>query len=106
MPAKQLAFAEEARRSLKTGVDVMANAVKTTLGPKGRNVALDKKFGAPTICLATAHPAKFPEAIERAIGRDVARHPILDELKNKPTRSVTLPASEDAVREYIRKNAR
>ena len=49
MPAKQLAFAEEARRSLKTGVDVMANAVKTTLGPKGRNVALDKKFGAPTI---------------------------------------------------------
>src|SRR5574337_976210 len=49
MPAKQLAFAEEARRHLKIGVDVMANAVKTTLGPKGRNVALDKKFGAPTI---------------------------------------------------------
>src|SRR5512135_3271590 len=49
MPAKQLAFAEEARRSLKTGVDAMANAVKTTLGPKGRNVALDKKFGAPTV---------------------------------------------------------
>ena len=49
MPAKQIAFAEEARRHLKTGVDVMANAVKTTLGPKGRNVALDKKFGAPTV---------------------------------------------------------
>ncbi len=49
MPAKQLAFAEEARRSLKIGVDTMANAVKTTLGPKGRNVALDKKFGAPTV---------------------------------------------------------
>ncbi len=49
MPAKQLAFSEEARRSLKAGVDAMANAVKTTLGPKGRNVALDKKFGAPTI---------------------------------------------------------
>ncbi len=49
MPAKQLAFSEEARRHLKAGVDVMANAVKTTLGPKGRNVALDKKFGAPTI---------------------------------------------------------
>src|SRR5512143_2600211 len=49
MPAKQLAFAEEARRHLKIGVDAMANAVKTTLGPKGRNVALDKKFGAPTI---------------------------------------------------------
>ncbi|MCX7840112.1 MAG: chaperonin GroEL [Anaerolineae bacterium] len=49
MPAKQLAFAEEARRRLKIGVDTMANAVKTTLGPKGRNVALDKKFGAPTV---------------------------------------------------------
>ena len=49
MPAKQLAFAEEARRHLKFGVDAIANAVKTTLGPKGRNVALDKKFGAPTV---------------------------------------------------------
>jgi chaperonin GroEL len=47
--AKQLVFADEARRSLKIGVDVLANAVKTTLGPKGRNVALDKKWGAPTI---------------------------------------------------------
>ncbi len=47
--AKQLVFAEDARRHLKTGVDTLANAVKTTLGPKGRNVALDKKFGAPTI---------------------------------------------------------
>src|SRR5512142_146194 len=47
--AKQLVFSEEARRSLKKGVDVVAEAVKTTLGPKGRNVALDKKFGAPTV---------------------------------------------------------
>ncbi len=46
---KQIAFAEDARRHLKTGVDTLANAVKTTLGPKGRNVALDKKYGAPTI---------------------------------------------------------
>ncbi|HIC94217.1 MAG TPA: chaperonin GroEL, partial [Anaerolineae bacterium] len=49
MPAKQLVFSEEARRHLKVGIDTMANAVKTTLGPKGRNVALDKKWGAPTI---------------------------------------------------------
>src|SRR5512143_458222 len=49
MPAKQLAFSDEARHHLKIGVDTMANAVKTTLGPKGRNVALDKKYGAPTI---------------------------------------------------------
>jgi chaperonin GroEL len=47
--AKQLAFKEDARRRLKVGVDILAEAVKTTLGPKGRNVALDKKWGAPTI---------------------------------------------------------
>ena len=47
--AKQLIFSEEARRDLKTGVDILADAVKVTLGPKGRNVALDKKWGAPTI---------------------------------------------------------
>ncbi|MCD6552468.1 MAG: chaperonin GroEL, partial [Anaerolineae bacterium] len=47
--AKQLIFSEEARRSLKRGIDIMSNAAGTTLGPKGRNVALDKKWGAPTI---------------------------------------------------------
>lgn len=46
---KQLVFSEEARRSLKRGIDILAKAVITTLGPKGRNVALDKKWGAPTI---------------------------------------------------------
>ncbi|MBN1967613.1 MAG: chaperonin GroEL [Anaerolineae bacterium] len=46
---KQLVFREEARRGLKAGVDKLADAVVTTLGPKGRNVALDKKFGAPTV---------------------------------------------------------
>jgi chaperonin GroEL len=47
--AKVLEFNTAARQSLKEGVDVLANAVKTTLGPKGRNVALDKKYGAPTV---------------------------------------------------------
>ena len=47
--AKILEFNEAARKSLKEGVDTLANAVKTTMGPKGRNVALDKKFGAPTV---------------------------------------------------------
>ena len=47
--AKILEFNTEARQSLKEGVDTLANAVKTTLGPKGRNVALDKKYGAPTV---------------------------------------------------------
>ena len=49
MAAKQLAFDESARNQIKGGVDALANAVKVTLGPKGRNVVLDKKFGAPTI---------------------------------------------------------
>jgi len=47
--AKQLVFDESARRSLKKGVDRLADAVKVTIGPKGRNVVLDKKYGAPTI---------------------------------------------------------
>jgi len=47
--AKQIEFSEPARQSLMAGVDKLANAVKVTLGPKGRNVVLDKKFGAPTV---------------------------------------------------------
>lgn len=47
--AKQILFNEEARRSLERGVNALADAVKVTLGPKGRNVVLEKKFGAPTI---------------------------------------------------------
>ncbi|MCB0129644.1 MAG: chaperonin GroEL, partial [Caldilineaceae bacterium] len=47
--AKQIVFEDEARKHLKAGVDALANAVKTTLGPKGRNVALDKKWGSPTV---------------------------------------------------------
>ncbi len=49
MPAKQLLYDEEARRAIRRGVDKLSNAVKATLGPKGRNVVLDKKWGAPTI---------------------------------------------------------
>jgi len=46
---KQLVFDQDARSSLKAGIDILAKAVMTTLGPKGRNVAIDKKWGAPTI---------------------------------------------------------
>src|SRR5437899_9362183 len=49
MPAKDLIFDAEARRQLKTGIDALANAVRVTLGPRGRNVAIDKKWGAPTV---------------------------------------------------------
>ncbi len=49
MPAKQLVFSEEARRHLKIGIDTLAQAVKTTLGPKGRNVAVERKFSPPIV---------------------------------------------------------
>ena len=47
--AKQIIYGEEARKALQAGIDQLANTVKITLGPKGRNVVLDKKFGAPLI---------------------------------------------------------
>ena len=49
MAKKQISFSDEARRAIQRGVDQLANAVKVTLGPKGRNVVIDKKFGSPTI---------------------------------------------------------
>ena len=49
MAAKQIIFGEEARMKLRKGIDIIAESVATTLGPKGRNVALDRKFGSPTI---------------------------------------------------------
>ncbi|HID11088.1 MAG TPA: chaperonin GroEL, partial [Candidatus Latescibacteria bacterium] len=49
MAAKQLKFDIDAREAIRTGVDKLADAVKVTLGPKGHNVILDKKFGSPTV---------------------------------------------------------
>ena len=67
MAAKQLVFGDEARRKLKNGVDIVANAVSTTLGPKGRNVALDRKFGSPTIThdgVTVAKEIELPDPFE------------------------------------------
>jgi chaperonin GroEL len=64
---KQISFNEDARRHLKKGVDTLANAVKTTLGPKGRNVALDKKWGAPTVThdgVTVAKEIELPDPFE------------------------------------------
>src|SRR5687767_2727056 len=64
MPAKDLSFDQEARRSLKIGVDALANAVKVTLGPRGRNVAIDKKWGPPTVThdgVTVAKEIELPE---------------------------------------------
>jgi chaperonin GroEL len=64
---KQLAFDADARRKLKQGVDTLAEAVKTTLGPKGRNVAIDKKYGAPTVShdgVTVAKEIELPDPFE------------------------------------------
>lgn len=53
--AKQIIYSDDARQALLKGVNTLANAVKVTLGPKGRNVVLDKGFGAPTIKIGRAH---------------------------------------------------
>src|SRR6266446_312921 len=65
--AKQILYSEEARTKLKAGVDKLANAVVTTLGPKGRNVALDKKWGAPSIIhdgVTVAKEIELPDPFE------------------------------------------
>ncbi len=62
--AKQLVFSEEARGAIKRGVDSLAEAVKVTLGPKGRNVVIDKSFGAPTITKDGVTVAKEIELVE------------------------------------------
>ncbi len=62
---------------------------------------LGVKDDAPLICLSTAHPAKFPGAIKKATGQDLARHPAIDALADLPTRCVELPNDTEAVREFI-----
>jgi threonine synthase len=57
--------------------------------------------GSPIVCVSTAHPAKFPEAIERAVGEDIAHHPDIDALMELPTRCTVLPDDREAVREFI-----
>ncbi len=65
--AKQISFSEDARGRLKVGIDILARAVTTTLGPKGRNVALDKKWGAPTVThdgVTVAKEIELPDPFE------------------------------------------
>src|SRR5215212_1040556 len=64
MPAKDLIFEESARRQLKSGIDALAQAVRVTLGPRGRNVAIDKKWGPPTVThdgVTVAKEIELPE---------------------------------------------
>ncbi|HPA02736.1 MAG TPA: TCP-1/cpn60 chaperonin family protein, partial [Chiayiivirga sp.] len=65
MAAKDIRFGEDARSRMVRGVNVLANAVKATLGPKGRNVVLDKSFGAPTITKDGVSVAKEIELADK-----------------------------------------
>ena len=65
--AKQIVYGEEARKALKTGIDQLADTVKITLGPKGRNVVLAKKFGSPVITndgVSIAKEVELPDPFE------------------------------------------
>ena len=67
MPPKKLSYSEDARKSLRTGIDTLADSVKVTLGPKGRNVVLDKSFGPPQVCsdgVTIAKEIELPDSFE------------------------------------------
>ena len=67
MPPKKLTYAEDARKSLRTGIDTLAESVKVTLGPKGRNVVIDKSFGPPQVCsdgVTIAKEIELPDSFE------------------------------------------
>ena len=67
MPAKKMVYSEEARKTLRAGIDTLAESVKVTLGPRGRNVVLDKKFGPPLVCsdgVTIAKEIELPDAFE------------------------------------------
>ena len=67
MPAKKLAYSEDARKALRSGIDILADSVKVTLGPKGRNVVLDKSFGPPQVCsdgVTIAKEIELPDNFE------------------------------------------
>ena len=72
--AKQVIFGDEARQRMLNGVNILANAVKTTLGPKGRNVVLDKAFGAPTVTkdgVSVAKEIELEDKLENDNGRRI-----------------------------------
>ena len=75
---KQLVFSEEARAHLRKGIDTLASAVKVTLGPQGRNVVLDKKFGPPQVCsdgVTIAKEIELPDPLENMgvqLGKEAA----------------------------------
>ena len=97
----EAATSAEMRRTLDETGEVADPHTAVALSALRRNPA-----GGPTVVLATAHPAKFPDAIEDATDQDLAHHPALDALKNAPTRCETIENSAEAVKTYLAARAR
>ena len=79
MAAKQVNFGDEARAKLVEGVNILANAVKVTLGPKGRNVVLERSFGAPTVTkdgVSVAKEVELKDSWSRKLLRAPATTPV------------------------------
>ena len=103
--AKTIAFNEEARRSMERGLNLLADTVKVTLGPKGRNVVLDKKWGAPTITndgVSIAKEIELEEPYER-IGAELVKEVAkkTDDVAGDGTTTATVLA-QALVREGLR----
>src|SRR4026208_887873 len=102
---KLIAFNEEARRGLERGMNTLADAVKVTLGPKGRNVVLEKKWGAPTITndgVSIAKEIELEEPVERIgaeLGKEVAKK--TDDVAGDGTTTATVLA-QAIVKEGLR----
>jgi len=95
MAAKYLEFSTEARARLKRGVDQLADAVKVTLGPKGRNVVIDKKFGSPTVTkdgVTVAKEVELDDEIENMGAQMVKWRP------RPPTSRATAPPRRPCLR--------
>ena len=94
---KQLSFGEDARAAMKRGIDTMANTVGVTLGPRGRNVVLDKKFGPPQVCsdgVTIAKEIELEDAYEN-MGASFS--------KRRPARRTTLPVTARRLRRPCRR---
>ncbi len=89
MAAKQVKFSSDARTRMAKGVDTLANAVKATLGPKGRNVVLEKSFGAPTVTKDGVSVAKEIELKDKF--ENMGAQMVKEVASKTPTSPVTAP---------------
>ena len=103
-----VATAVDTRETMQTIADVYKRGGYVADPHTAVGIAASKRFRVegPMVCLATAHPAKFPESVDSAIGKPLARHPRLDLLEGAQTRRTVLPARVDAVRAFVAAHAR